>query len=136
VVEAGVEHQLCDGCAVEFGWSCGAGGQSLTAVGTAQEPIIYTSANPTPTPGIWEGVDLFCGLSNGVTIDYWQVNWGGLFDQGALNIEATPPAPAVFSVTNSSFSNSAGYGIFVGFDETPMLMNNTFSNNAQGDTNP
>jgi hypothetical protein len=47
----------------------------LVAEGTAADPIIFTSSNPTPGPGDWQGVLL--GIATGATLRYLMFDYCG-----------------------------------------------------------
>lgn len=104
-------------------------GASFDATGTADSPIIFTAK--TPQAGNWFGIH-FRGTSTGV-FDYVQVSYAGDGPESDnANIEL---CNSQFTITNSTISNSAKYGIFVNDDVTinsDYQSVNDFSNNASG----
>lgn len=125
--EAGTEVQFCDDCYFRSGWRSDPG--LFVVEGTSAEPVIFTSANPNPTPGIWRGVELLTGSDPMTSIDHAVIDWAGQLDSGAIFVNGPS------SITNTTIRNSAGYGIFLDTMTGVTLMDNTFENVAQGDTN-
>jgi hypothetical protein len=115
----------------------------LVAVGTPDEPVVFTSASPAPAPGDWVGLwfggrplaknrlehvlveyaggDCLCGLAtcNAIT------------EHDAAILMAHPPA-TVF-LTSSTIAKSAGHGVHRGWQSNSMpsfLPTNTFTDVA------
>jgi hypothetical protein len=99
---------------------------ALRALGTAEKPIVMTSAASSPRPGDWRGV-WFGGIpASANQMDHVRLEYAG-GDCGCIlntcsNIEqheaaviftAQPPSPFI---TNTVFVQSAGHGITQGFD--------------------
>jgi hypothetical protein len=110
---------------------------TLTADGTAAQPIIFTAdrddaaggdtnnngSNDAPFNGLWEGIQ-FNATSTGSVMDFTDVRFGG-----------DGPAPAnIFvnggqlTLTNSAVRNSAQAGVRIA-SSNPTLTNNSFVNN-------
>ncbi len=129
--EAGVTYQFCEGCYMETGWR-GNEHTLFESLGTAEKPVIFTSASDTPTPGDWQGIYLKYGTVEGSIIQHTEFHYGGKADQANLVLNNSANIP----ITDSKFLNSAGYGVklenksFV-FDPST----NTLENNTQGPTN-
>jgi hypothetical protein len=111
---------------------------SLTAVGNAEEPILFTGL--VKTPGYWHSVGFDKSNSSNNQLDYVTVEYAGSGDPSAsANIRSYCRAstPTRFSVTNSIIKDSFGWGIYkYGTEEGGCyitLSNNSFSNNASGD---
>jgi len=122
----------------------------LNAIGTAAKPIIFTSGEAAPAPGDWVG--LWLNTANGSRLDYVQINYAGAAssivsnncrlvntpDNAALLIgdfssQYVPPSNLI---TNSTISNSAGYGINAMwqagiFNSVDLTATNVFTNNAR-----
>jgi hypothetical protein len=122
----------------------------LNAMGTAAEPIIFTSGEDTPTPGDWEGIWL--NTANGSRLDYVEVSYAGApngiqsnncrpastEDQAAILVgsfsdQYVPPADLI---TNSRIAYSAYYGINAmwlapTFNSPDLTTSNVFENNAR-----
>ncbi len=94
---------------------------ALKAEGTAQAPIVFTSAQSSPAPGDWYGLrfyntadDAKCVLSN------CRIDYGGC-SQGAIYIYQA--SPTLDSVT---IANSKSYGIYIQ-NGSPSLSGCSFS---------
>jgi hypothetical protein len=114
------------------------GGQ-LEIDGTAAQPVVLKSLAATPSPGDWDGLQIW---SNGkVAISYANISDAGSSDADhpgdiVLNTNSTT---VQLTVTNSSLTDSGGYGIFVpcGYLSTvPAATTNTFTGNVTGDIGP
>jgi len=115
-----------------------AGGQ-LQIAGTAAQSVVLTSLAASPSQGDWDGVQIYSGGK--ATIDHAKISYGGSGDAsypGDIVIENDSTTPQL-TVTNSSLTNSAGYGIYVpcAYSSTvPTAATNTFTGNATGDIGP
>jgi hypothetical protein len=78
----------------------------LNADGTAADPILFTSNEASPAKGDWQYI-YFNGSDPGSIMDYCEVSYGG--GNGAM-IRVRNSTDNV-TISNSSISNSAGYGI-------------------------
>jgi len=136
------------GARVDFG-SSGAGVVgNLVAVGTAGQPITLTSGEASPAPGDWSGVQLID--SPGSQLDHVTISYAGGFS-GWVTTNCRPTGtadaadlivggaagwiPDASLVTNSTFSNSAGFGIDAiwansTYDSPDLSSGNTFTGNA------
>lgn len=128
--EAGVQYQFCSGCYIQFGW------RSDPAIfksnGTSDKPVVFTSASTDPKPGDWNGISLQGGTLEGSLIQHTEFHYGGKADGANLVIDTDKNIP----ITNSTFSNSAGYGVKLKPGNTTFDPEaNTFEDNALGDTN-
>jgi len=124
---------------------------ALMVNGTATEPVTFTSSAPTPAAGDWRGIVFKEPPGNATnSIDYARIEYAGdgcscggwscpateglggtmLPEDAALLIYSWEPA-SVF-VTNTTISDSAGWGILRGWDgaELDFTANNTFTNLA------
>ena len=97
----------------------------LIAQGTAAEPIVFTSGEPTPAPGDWVG--LWLDTATGSQLDHVVIEYAGgvngissnncrpvgTQDQGALLVGdfETQYVPPANLLTNSVVQFSAGFGI-------------------------
>ncbi|SMG35594.1 REJ domain-containing protein [Marivirga sericea] len=102
---------------------------TFDAIGTADNPIIFTAE--TQQPGNWFGIQ-YRGTSRG-TFDYVEVSYAGDgSDPDNANIEL---CNSQFTITNSTISNGAKYGIFVNDEviiNSDYQTTNEFSNNVSG----
>lgn len=114
---------------------------ALVAVGTAAQPIVFTSASPTPAPGDWIGISFNSVPQPNDKIQYARVEYaGGLTGSGSYTCNAQPPVPdaaikvrgeptSAF-VTNTTIVKSAAHGIDRGWmGDVPydFLPTNTFT---------
>jgi hypothetical protein len=103
---------------------------TVTAVGTATQPIKFRGEQALP--GFWTGIVLGSSTLSNSKFDYIEVDGAG----GATNGAALKTEIAV-TITNSKFTNSAGYGIDkkreIATDYT--LGGNTFTSCALGNVN-
>lgn len=115
---------------------------AIRALGTADKPIIMTSASAAPAAGDWRGL-WFGGIPDaGNKIDHVRIEYAG-FDcgcilntcsaiaehEGAVIFTAQPPSAFI---TNTVFKEIAGHGITQGFDGT--LVNFRPTNTFEGVT--
>ncbi len=100
---------------------------SITAIGTANEPIII--AGETATQGFWGGIQIDSNNPNN-QFDYVTVRDGGSYwAYGYTNIQVENQAK--FSITNSTISNSEQSGLYANESASiTNFANNTFSNNG------
>jgi parallel beta-helix repeat protein len=97
----------------------------LRAIGTAENPIVFTSNSSTPAPGDWKGI-YFTRYSTGTSseLDYCVVEYGG--NEGTAGVQISGPSP---SITNSSIKNNGGNGIYINANVNPTLTGNDISSN-------
>ena len=118
------------------------GPTALLAVGTADRPIVFTSASATPAAGDWKGllflnaVDPASQIAN-VRVEY--AGGGGHYSpsscplgepDGAIEIAALPASELI---TQTTIAHSAGHGIvrsWASATKTDFLATNTFSDVA------
>ncbi len=102
---------------------------TIKAIGTAKDPIIFTSAATVKKAGDWDGIWLYDGANN-CEFEYCTFEYGGGYseDQGVMNLRQTNA-----SFKHCTFNHSAGYGIEArgcGFD---AFENNTITNCANNE---
>jgi hypothetical protein len=105
------------------------GTATLAAIGTADEPIVFTSSNENPRAGDWQCLHLG---ADGSELDHAIVEYGGApcgatgaGSEGMLQIYGNPRG-----VTNSILSDSST--VAVQLEGTPTLFqNNVFQRNAE-----
>ncbi len=97
----------------------------LNAVGTASQPIVFTSGETTPAAGDWVG--LWLDTANGSRLDHVEIGYAGAFsgissnnckatgapDDGALIVGDFEPqfVPSADLITNSRIHHSSGHAI-------------------------
>ncbi|NOQ74426.1 MAG: hypothetical protein GQ574_20620 [Crocinitomix sp.] len=134
IIEPGCTLKFPIGGEIWVGYSSDIG--YIEAEGTAELPITFTTNAAFPENGNWDGIWFYANAGSGNKFDHCNFSYGGETDNGNITIK-TEDGNKV-SITNSSFSHSAGYGIYRKYplDGTPPFMdNNTFSDNTQGDIN-
>lgn len=99
---------------------------TIIAIGTAEEPITFTSNSPSPEAGDWKSINFYKGAIN-CAFDFCEFKYGGGNEYyGNIYIEET-----AVSFTNCTFSNSASYAIKLTSDgEFFDFFKNTFVNHA------
>jgi hypothetical protein len=124
-IEAGTTLLMAADSNFEFGWNSNQ--STITAVGTAESPIVFKGVNDVP--GYWNGIIIERNVVSSSKLDYVRLENGGKADGAALILHR-----ANFDVTNSKFSKSAGYGIKKpASDPTDYAAKgNTFEMNALG----
>ncbi len=127
-IEAGIVIKLKSTGWMKFGTNNNA---TLIAIGTEENPIIFTSAAATPTPGAWEGLYFNEGTSSNTVLEYCTVEHAG---NGAKNANIYLLNVTGVTIENCTIQHSSGYGVFV-YESTWNNINNTFDNNELGDTN-
>jgi hypothetical protein len=134
VLEPGVEIEIPNGFTI--GNYLGNG--RLIARGTASDPIIFKpiTYNNSSNPSYWSGIT-FSEYSIGASIlDYCVISYGGNNSHlnGNINIYNMPLGTV--NISNCTIKDSYKYGIYKASNATiPILSNNTFENNPDGDQN-
>ncbi len=115
----------------------------LIAEGTSSNPIVMTTSNEAGQIR-WAGIGFFSADARN-SLDYVTVNYAGGAEHGSLD-DFEDPVTAVagninaqLSITNSTISNSGGYGVyFQGAgtinDIESSAASNTFTNNPDGNS--
>ena len=107
----------------------------VVIAGTADKPVIFTSANTSPAPGDWWGIRFHEKTAAGTTIDhaifeYTGSNSGG--SEAALHVDDMRQGGRI-TVTNTTFRNNAKFGVFAGDNAMfGKFENNTFKDNKLG----
>lgn len=151
-IEAGVTMKFGHGRdrGIEVMSSPRGGASALIAVGTAEAPIVFTSASPTPAAGDWLGVTFRGSLRDDNKLDRVTIEYAGGIDtntsdrscgtplapridqtqtMGALYFALESPPKAAF-LTNSTIKDSASNGVdrgWIGAD-VDFRPTNTFQN--------
>lgn len=101
----------------------------LVAVGTEEEPIIFTSAMSDKWPGDWQGIQFEEYVVAGSILDHCKVLYGGRDDGANVDFYYTK---GKVSLTNSEIAYSANWGIRVRDDDgiMPTLSNNNYHDNG------
>ena len=96
---------------------------TLTAIGTAGAPILFTSNAATPSPGDWGGIFLH-DASAGSALTYATVEYAGTLWWGQGAISVGPDGPTTATISYSTIQYSSGDGIWWGAGSTGTLDHN------------
>jgi len=107
-------------------------GGTLMAQGTADAPIVFTSASAKPAPGDWGFVQIATAAGSPTsTLDHVQMFYGGGKIYGVLaGIELYVTDGAAPMVRNSAFAQSAGTGVTANGGTRPTLTDDVFADNG------
>lgn len=95
----------------------------LTAVGSAANPIIFTSSATTPAAGAWEGIYLWDNSDNTI-FNYCEFQYAG---KGSSTTRAAIKSiSSTYTVSNSKFKFSGGWGVNNDANTIFTNTNNTF----------
>ncbi|MEF8885519.1 MAG: hypothetical protein V5A44_10410 [Haloarculaceae archaeon] len=100
-------------------------GGSFTAEGTGDSPIVFEGASAAA--GHWQGINLRSTNADN-SLDNVEVAYGGAGDWANLYLSGDARA----SVTNSTFRESATWGLYAEDGVTLEASNNSYENNAEG----
>ncbi len=119
----------------EFDIAYGSGNYGkVVAVGTEDEPILFTSASPAPSNGDWDGIWMYEGTSSGTEFNHCIISYGGGYSDYSGNIIFKENGENV-TIKNSEISHSANWGLYLAYGGEPTLENITFIDNTTGDKN-
>ncbi len=106
---------------------------AIDAQGTATDSIFFTSSAASPTNGDWYGLWFYSGTESATKFDYCHIAFAGGYDVHSGNFNLYNNETATVSISNTTISNSAGYGIYVSSGQTPPSISSiTYYNNSQG----
>lgn len=124
---------IAPGVIIEFadnqGLAIGTQG-TLVAVGTTTNPIVLTGQQKSS--GFWKGIELESNnVMNEITFVTVEYGGSGGFDGANLLSNLVVQESGKVKITNSNFTNSAGYGIYTRSleSELPEFTNNTLTDN-------
>lgn len=124
---AGTEFRMGSGAALRIGATYSTtepGG--LTAVGTVENPIKFTSAQSPAAPGNWGSIQFGQTTLPGTKIQHAIIEYGGNDTGNIYAYKTTAPV-----ISNCTISNSRTYGILTN-QCTITQTDNTFANNPEG----
>ncbi len=125
-IQAGTKLNFKAGSRMHFGYS---NAVFFQAVGTATEPIIFSSSSVSPAQGAWNGLVFYSNTSPNTLMSFCQVSYAGHGGGDEANIYLYAP----IHITNSTINHSAGWGIYNAGDPADYTTSNTFADNASGD---
>jgi hypothetical protein len=107
IIKPGCVVKFADGAGFEVGH--GSAGE-LSAVGTADSMITFTSNNGTPNPGDWSGFDFYDQTRTSSQISYCDIDYGCYPNYAAVNVEGDQH----FGIDHTTIHNSSKWGIWFG----------------------
>jgi hypothetical protein len=132
-VAAGSVFKFGAGNVIWVGYS-DAGKLVVSGTAPAAEHVTLTSLASTPSKGDWNGIIVW-GTSQ-ASLTFTDILYAGGDDTAAGGVAANSDQ-AVVSMSDSSVSNSAGYGVYVACDNASVSTTNcTFTNNTNSDIGP
>jgi len=122
-VAAGTEFIASGGIGIVVGQ--GSTPATFLARGTAAAPIVFRGLDTTN--GYWDGIQILATALSTSALDHVTIKNAGLANSGALVLRKE------ISVTNSTVTGSAGYGIYASTAfTTNYATSNTLTGNTQG----
>ncbi|MGQ9650891.1 MAG: right-handed parallel beta-helix repeat-containing protein [Phycisphaerae bacterium] len=112
-------------------WMSVNSGGSLHAVGTTNDPIVFTGREAVS--GYWGGLTIYHSNSNNNRLEHVTIEYGGSASGANLTTTGLASEPPRLAVVNCTLRNSAGYGLYL--DEDSVITdfsNNTLTGNALG----
>jgi hypothetical protein len=120
-IQPGTVIKFNAGASLTVGYSSNA---TVIANGTAEKPIIFTSAALAPAAGAWEGLYFDGHTLNNTSLSYCDILYAGSnASYGALNINGCD-----LSMSNCTISLSGAYGIWTNYTNS-LGGFSTFNNN-------
>ena len=110
---------------------------ALSAVGTAAQPIVFTSAQSAPSPGDWQCIYLE-GASSDVSIEHAVFEYGGdgCDANGAGHETMLVINSAARAISNNTFRRSISHGVMLLADgNVRAFENNAFAENEDASIN-
>jgi len=106
-IKAGSKFIFNNGIDIEIG-----GKGSLTALGTAKEPILFTGAQKTA--GYWEGINFYYSNNVNNELAHIIVEYGGGGGQwyGNLHVDCSESSPSRLKIRDSIFRNGLKNGFY------------------------
>ena len=132
-LEAGTILKFTQDSEMDIAYGSGTYG-SIVAVGTVDEPIIITSASPSPANGDWYGIWIYEGTSPGTIFNHCVISYAGGYSGDSGNITFEENGQNV-SIKNTEISHSLHWGLYLDYGNPPSLDNITFIDNIDGDKN-
>lgn len=121
-IEPGVTFEMTADTFFTFGWNSGAA--TVNAVGTEEDPIVFTGVDPSA--GSWRGLNVEVNVTTDSAFQYVTVEHAG--DPGNTATSAAIYLDAAVPVQNSWFNEIAGYGVKLDGEANPALV----TDNAAG----
>jgi len=97
----------------------------ITANGTAELPITFTSNASSPSKGDWRQINIYSSVASSSVLNYCNFWYGGDSDYGLIYMDSENNT---MQISNCNFAYSSSYGIYIAYGN-PVMSNNTFENN-------
>ncbi|MCD4745923.1 MAG: hypothetical protein K8R58_06455 [Bacteroidales bacterium] len=109
-------------------------GGKLIAVGTDENPIIFTSSKEEPSWGDWGGILFYTNSFPGNILDHCQILYAGEYSlnswQASIHICCNDTN---VTIINSTIAHSSHWGMCIMGSAEPIIENNLFYDNLEGD---
>jgi hypothetical protein len=129
-IEPGVTLKFEGALGIDVGSS---NGGKLVAVGTAADPIVFTSNATPPLPGDWRAIHLWDGTLSGTKIAYARLDYCGADRSGCIVGEDVPSNLVMIDHVTIDHVGPDSDGILeYGVDSNFAITNSTFSNIPDG----
>ena len=135
-ISAGTVVKFDQGSDIYVGYSSNTSGK-LIALGTSTNGITFTTAaSPgSESAGGWNGIFFEAGTASGSILDYCTISYGGGYGAPTSgNVTCDGVGAGRLTISNSTITNSAGFGIYIPSGSTPTLTTNIFTGNVGTDT--
>ena len=97
-IEAGITVQFDPTAGLMIGYTSSSYNGALVAQGTVSDPIVFTSASPTPAPGDWDGITFYPYSDDATSVlEHCVVEYGG--GNGQANVYCDSASPTITHVT-------------------------------------
>ncbi|MBI9069482.1 MAG: right-handed parallel beta-helix repeat-containing protein [Salinivirgaceae bacterium] len=107
-------------------------GGKLVASGTATEPITFTSASNSPSKGDWNYINFGENTTGGTILNNCIIEYGAGYSS-----DDEDPVIDIYSsnvtITNCTIRYNEGYGISIWYFVSPVIRNNTYTDNNNSD---
>lgn len=123
-IEPGVTIAMPEDCVIRVGYSTSG---KLTAVGTEEKPITFTSNLTDKAAGDWDKIEFHEYASKSSALKNCIIEYAGSGDDGAVRVYYTAVA-----IDSCTITNSSSYGVLVNSNEDSWLT--SFSGNVIKDT--
>jgi flagellar hook assembly protein FlgD len=101
---------------------------TLSAVGTAASPIVFTANTASPTAGYWKGLSFTAGAGPSASqLSYVTVSYGGYYINGDVALSGSAP-----SLDHLVLTNSSSYGLYASGATGASVTNSSFTSNTSG----
>jgi hypothetical protein len=134
-VRNGAWLTIAPGCTVktaDYGLEVGYFGRGgIQAIGTASAPILFTSNNPSPTPGDWDGIAIQDSALTGTRFSYCTIEYAGSMQALTGAAVCIAHGNAAAEIDNCVIRLGGRYGVWVdSFSGLASFHDNTVTANG------